>query len=224
MGSMESEVKTWVAQLTLPRGGSRPMKGPQVCHLAGCATDSVRRIATADGMFRCPLCPLRVFHSPNRVRHRLHTKHAQRSRWCASGRKQLRMAVALRDDDLFRGKLADDLLQRSALLMRQMLPRTMRCTSNVVDADIRWMLDVSGPHLVCVADGLDDLLCVGNLYVHQRLGSMVLRLACVEGAFLPSYACSMHLRHDGSRQQAVVVAPLQWQTVVGEASGCPDAL
>ena len=49
---------------------------------------------------RCALCPFREFSRPCRVRQHVETYHCIRNNWCASGRKQMKVCIALYDNDM----------------------------------------------------------------------------------------------------------------------------
>ena len=49
---------------------------------------------------RCALCPFREFSRPCRVRLHVERYHSRRDKWCASGKKQMKLCVALYDNDM----------------------------------------------------------------------------------------------------------------------------
>ena len=96
---LKAEVGLWRARLVTRHGGARPMKaawGARVCPAAG-------ELAREDDFFRCPLCPFRAFQRAWRVADHLRRTHTAAVRFCPSGRKQLRAAVALYDQDMVNG-------------------------------------------------------------------------------------------------------------------------
>ena len=72
--------------------------------------------------YLCRWCPLRHFHWPGRVLGHQRLHHVPLKRYVASGVRQLVIADALHDNDIFtRGMPHGSYLQRSAAVMRTMV-------------------------------------------------------------------------------------------------------
>ena len=106
---------------------------------------------------RCMLCPFRAFQAPNRVRNHISKYHVASNIWCASGRKQLRVCIALYNNDSFITPPGDQFdpqpyyLRRSAEIMRdQILTNSPGmedelAASNSIDREIRLIQNAEGP-------------------------------------------------------------------------------
>ena len=98
--------------------------------------------------FRCPACPFRIFQKPSRVVHHLKQYHNEKSQYCCSGTKQLKIILAIHDSDMIQGGKRGNYLQRSAQLLRQQVKPSLSPTNNKVDSFVRLLLDSSGPRFV----------------------------------------------------------------------------
>ena len=70
---------------------------------------------------RCILCPLREFSRPCRVRMHVERYHARRGRWCASGKKQMKLCVALYDNDMETNENGFIAMPNILMAVRQMI-------------------------------------------------------------------------------------------------------
>jgi len=90
----------------------------------------------SDGARRCPLCPHQ--HFPCRRKERLvaHLSgyHNAAHQYCASGKKQLKVCIALYDADMLHGGAPGSYLQRSADLLRESLAPGGVPNVNSIDA------------------------------------------------------------------------------------------
>ena len=113
---------------------------------------------------RCMLCPFRSFNKPYRVRDHVRLYHTSETNWCASGRKQLRICVALYDFDILsKNILAQSkptYLRRSASIIRGAVaapeftePEVLGLARrNLVGGNIRMAQYASGPKLHMASD------------------------------------------------------------------------
>ena len=107
----------------------------------------------------CALCPFRRFQKPWRLREHIRRYHTGSNNWCASGRKQVRICVALHDSDKIAspGGVPDrpNYLRRSAAIIRVEFAireydgcaKNNVSKRNLVDADIRLTQYASGPEI-----------------------------------------------------------------------------
>lgn len=93
LDSMRQEVRDWTARLSCAHGGARPMKGPRASVANIAIPDSVS-LSTADGKYRCPLCPQRIFTKIARVVAHITKYHTPKRKYTAAGGKQLRVIKA----------------------------------------------------------------------------------------------------------------------------------
>jgi len=101
--------------------------------------------ATDDGMHRCTLCPFRMFDRRTRLLHHLRTYHGSAQQHCCSGTKQLKVVVALHDEDKLTSSTSGEYLARSAALMRQTIKPPLSSSCNHIDRFIRLVLTEHGP-------------------------------------------------------------------------------
>ena len=103
-------------------------------------------LRTKNGEFRCPLCPSRSFNRIARVVQHLQRYHTSTRRYTPSGRKQIRVLKALRDDDLLAKKSrCDRYLERSASILAEGMQKQAGGRHLLVDNDVRICLDFAGP-------------------------------------------------------------------------------
>lgn len=95
--------------------------------------------------YRCKLCPKRTFARKDRLLHSHLKHHCARSRYCASGTKQLRVAQAIYDDDKFRRESTGRYLERSAQLIRSQVGDCLIKNNNLVRHEITLVLCSDGP-------------------------------------------------------------------------------
>lgn len=134
---LRQEVSFWRGRLGSRHGGARPMKGPAGT-AANRALPDAARLLTPSGKYGCPLCPKRAFQRQHRVVNHLQRYHDAKHRYTPSGTKQLRIIIALRDDDVLRGFAhRNGYLERSAKLMRKHLAAEMDEVHNKTDQHIQ---------------------------------------------------------------------------------------
>ena len=106
---------------------------------------------------RCELCPFREFYRPCRVKGRVCNYHTEESSWCATGSNQLRVCIALYDNDMMSSKKiassSPNYLKRSALIIRDgvllhsPVVEEALSPSNLIGRDIRVIHFRRGPEL-----------------------------------------------------------------------------
>ncbi|CAE6972000.1 unnamed protein product [Symbiodinium sp. CCMP2592] len=105
--------------------------------------DEVRK----NGKAWCPFCPLRCWDKTRHGRVTAHVReyHSARKQFVASGTKQLKVIIALHDDDQCRRQPAGNYLRRSATLLSQSLDDTISTQHVLLDKKIRLVLTQDGP-------------------------------------------------------------------------------
>ena len=93
--------------------------------------DEVRK----NGKAWCPFCPLRCWDKTRHSRVTAHVReyHSARKQFVASGTKQLKIIIALHDDDQCRRQPAGNYLRRSATLLSQSLDDTISTQHVLLD-------------------------------------------------------------------------------------------
>ena len=104
--------------------------------------------ADARGRVACPLCPFRNWPRKHgvRVAEHLARYHTPRQQYTASGTKQLKLIIALHDQDRLQGRPSSvDYLRRSAAIMRSTIDPALPGKSNNIDKGIRLVFTQRGP-------------------------------------------------------------------------------
>ena len=118
----------------------------------------------------------RLFHV---VKQHLTRSHSERNRYVCSGTKQLRVFVALFQNDQFIGRRHHGYLHRSAELLRESVSPFLLRT----DKKCRLLLAGSVPTYVAVRvrEGSVPLRCVGNKLNFQSIGEKLQRNLLLHG-------------------------------------------
>ena len=144
---------------------------------------------------RCMLCPFREFQGPCRVRNHILNYHVRRNTWCASGRKQLRVCIALFDNDSFATPVGDafnpqpNYLRRSAALIREQVLTASPGASgemasiNMIDKMVRLVQYAEGPefrHVDFIRRERNMFRALGYSFYSESFYDAVYRLATEE--------------------------------------------
>lgn len=229
LSALSEEVVTWITSLQGARGGARPMKSVRPHVGKTPSSQSVAQILTEDGSCRCPLCPWRTFDRPSRVVHHLRTYHTKKNRYCASGTKQLRVALAMWDQDHYRdGQARKGLLQRSAMYLRSNVLPAVDPSITSIDRHLRLVLRADGPHLMAsAAPGFaTGLMRCGNVYVDELFAQHVFRLCLLEKAHMSAVysRLAFDLTTKGSRLVSLLpkYGSAWWTRVLDDLFNCPS--
>ena len=124
--------------------------------------------ADARNRVRCPMCPFRSWQKKNghRVLDHIRQYHTARQQYAASGTKQLKLVIAMHDQDRLQGRPpAGDYLRRSADMMRSSIRTPLPEGVNNVDKKIRLVFTGRGPEYGNLSDTIEaSLRRVRNLY------------------------------------------------------------
>ena len=144
------------------------------------STLASQRPRAQDKVYRCLLCPFRGFKWKSR-RLRLHvlTYHNEKTNFCASGNKQLRIACAIFDDDCYLGRCKGEYLARSAELLRSTVTPGLSNAVNSIDRHIRLVFTGKGPEYQSLKQLCGKGLCrrVMNLYYTHDFAELLRREA-----------------------------------------------
>ncbi|CAE7205271.1 unnamed protein product [Symbiodinium sp. CCMP2592] len=102
----------------------------------------------ASGRARCPLCPFRSWSRHNACRVLVHIRkhHTSTKQYSASGTKQIKLVLALHDQDKLEGMpAACNYLRRSADMIRDTVRPPLSSTRNSIDKKIRLVFTQDGP-------------------------------------------------------------------------------
>ena len=151
----------------------------------------------------CPCCPWRRFEKRANLRRHLISQHKEAKRYCPSGTKQLRIAIALYDHDAIAGgAMSAGFLRRSAAIMRADVKPPVPTTNVHIDKTVRYVLDANGPRIMalhCIKSS-KDLRRVGNFYYTYDFACAFLQAAAAgNGSLQKIYSAFLGActRHDG---------------------------
>ncbi|CAJ1402799.1 unnamed protein product [Effrenium voratum] len=130
-----------------------------------------------DEKYRCPLCPFRAFAKLTRVSQHIAKYHTVKVQFCPSGTKQVKLLLALYDEDCMRGKDGQNYLQRSSDTLRQTVAPSLLSSRTDIDKFIRIVFTAAGPvyrNLDALTDG-EPLRRVRNIYYTRCFAHLVVR-------------------------------------------------
>ena len=136
---------------------------------------------------RCPLCPFRSFDRKQlgRLKDHVSKHHTKRKQFCPSGTKQLKLVLALYDNDqLCARKGPPSYLARTAAIMRDTVKPMLPATKLVIDKGIRLVLTQNGPEYRHVEEkgACGGLRRVRNLFYTKGFSQLLFREAMVNRA------------------------------------------
>ncbi len=201
------EVEYALSGMVLKRGGYRGKKQPT--NRKGMKGKRVKQ-EVASSKHRCPLCPFRAFRERGQVKAHVCKYHKEAARHCPSGTKQLRIAVALYDNDTFCGlPLVASYLSRSAAILREQLKPALSCTKMAVDKDIRMVLRHDGPVFVNkdVLGGGFAVRRMGNSMYTMEFAEAVFKAGVIARAQMRSVASTVMLKCQESESELASLLP-----------------
>lgn len=135
----------------------------------------VRTRRQTNAQYDCPLCPFRAFPRRQKLTAHLSRHHCARRQYVCSGTKQMRVIIALWDDDQTAGRRSDDYLARSATLIANSVQPKLTHHQNFIDKKIRLVLTGAGPvyYNLQIVDESRDLRRVGNIYYNHEFAEML---------------------------------------------------
>ena len=142
--------------------------------------DSASRAADVkrDGASVCPFCPRRTWDKTRSGRVVTHVKnhHTRAKQFVASGTKQLKLVIALHDQDQCERKAGGRYLARSAALMSAHLDDSVSSKDMTLDRHIRLVLTSRGPQYWSLATvQTSHLRRVRNLYYTHDFAQMLFK-------------------------------------------------
>jgi hypothetical protein len=147
----------------------------------------------------CPFCPWRRFqHRADRVRHHISTYHVASTQYCCSGTKQIKIIIALYDNDVFLQQAPCNLLRRSAAILRQSVHPGLDSSRNDIDRYIRLVIDNNGVNFVNAESVVSSLSIrrVGNLMYTKGFAVLLFKEVlvhnCKIAAVIPRLMMHMH--------------------------------
>ena len=124
------------------------------------------------GKHRCPLYPFRAFGDrKQRVEQHLAKHHVAKAQYCPSGTKQVKLVLALHDEDCMQSRDCQNYLRSSAELLRMTVCPPLPPSRNSIDARIRLVYTATDPEFrslaSIVASDTEPLRRVRNIYYTQ---------------------------------------------------------
>ncbi len=164
---LRREVDNVLKTIRVQKGGLRVKKG----------RGRRRGAQAACSKKRCVMCPFRSFRGGQRLRHHVISYHDQKHRFCASGTKQLRVVVALFDNDIVTGQAkTSKYLQRSAEILQQDVRPCLSPSQTLIDKLIRLIVDKNGPRMINRSQ-------IGTSIALRRVGNVYYTLDLAEAVF-----------------------------------------
>ena len=144
---------------------------------------ATKRLTKFSPVDRCPLCPFRRFPhrfagaSATRVRQHMTTYHVPSTQFCCSGTKQLKVVIALYDNDILMRQVPCKLLSRSAEIVRNTVFPEIQSNIMIIDKLLRVVFDHDGIKFVNADYAINDEIVrrVGNLFYTRRFAELLLR-------------------------------------------------
>ena len=100
------------------------------------------------GAYCCPFCPFRAFGRLCQLSDHLRRHHVAAKQFVCSGKKQLKVILALHDSDSVRKENGADYLFRSAMLLRTQVVPPLDRNKSLIDKNLRLLLEKDGPRYV----------------------------------------------------------------------------
>ena len=125
----------------------------------------------------CGLCPFRSFSTEVLLAAHVTKYHIRKTRFVASGTKQLNVVCALFDNDRLLRAPTGNLLKRSATILRETVSPAVHRGQNAIDKDIVLVLDDDGPSYQKKAAVGQNLACrrVGYTYYTRGFADILLQ-------------------------------------------------
>ena len=123
----------------------------------------------------CALCPFRAFNRLDQLNSHIRGHHTSKRQYVCSGTKQMRVIIALWDNDQLTGRDNTRYLERSAVLLADTIGPGFDSRQNSVDKRIRLVLTGSGPvYFSCKhVDDSTDCRRVGNVYYNREFAEVL---------------------------------------------------
>ena len=140
----------------------------------------------AAGRLRCPFCPFRTWKAQlsSRMLDHIRKYHAAKQQFVASGTKQVKLIIAMHDEDKLLGKATGSTyLSRSADLLRARVEPRLSDTVNHVDRHIRLVFTTSGPEYWHLKKTIEQpLRRVRDRYYTQGFAQLLFQLCLTHDA------------------------------------------
>ena len=136
-----------------------------------------QELRSSSNVRSCGFCPFRKFQCRARLMCHIRRYHISSKQYICSGTKQLKLAVALFDDDQVRGKPGAKYLHRSAQILQESIVPELSSIVTEVDRHIRLVFSETGPTYMNVS-ALGTSICVRrtrNLYYTKSFADLLHR-------------------------------------------------
>lgn len=135
--------------------------------------------------YPCPFCPFRRFDRTSRLRHHVRSYHTEARQFVASGTKQMKVVASMYDSDRALLRVhSNDLLQRSATLLRRTVRPPLSSAQKDIDKNIRLILTAEGPEYrnMQIVSTSSSYRRVRNLYYTKGFAEMLKEEVLLSGA------------------------------------------
>ena len=148
------------------------------------------------GAYCCPFCPFRAFGRLCQLSDHLRRHHVAAKQFVCSGKKQLKVILALHDSDSVRKENGADYLFRSAMLLRTQVVPPLDRNKNFIDKNLRLLLEKDGPRYVNQKALGEQIVArrVLNIYYDKSFAEMVYREIVLHHSSVPWQQQNMHVQ------------------------------
>ena len=147
------------------------------------------------GAYCCPFCPFRAFGRLCQLSDHLRRHHVAAKQFVCSGKKQVKVILALHDSDSVRKENGADYLFRSAMLLRTQVVPPLDRNKNFIDKSLRLLLEKDGPRYVNQKALGEQIVArrVLNIYYDKSFAEMVYREIVLHHSNVP-WQQNMHVQ------------------------------
>ncbi|CAL1156102.1 unnamed protein product [Cladocopium goreaui] len=148
------------------------------------------------GAYCCPYCPFRAFGRLCQLSDHLRRHHVAAKQFVCSGKKQLKVILALHDSDSVRKENGADYLFRSAMLLRTQVVPPLDRNKSFIDKNLRLLLEKDGPRYVNQKALGEQIVArrVLNIYYDKSFAEMVYREIVLHHSSVPWQQQNMHVK------------------------------
>ena len=170
------------------------------------------------GAYCCPFCPFRAFGRLCQLSDHLRRHHVAAKQFVCSGKKQLKVILALHDSDSVRKENGADYLFRSAMLLRTQVVPPLDRNKSLIDKNLRLLLEKDGPRYVNQKALGEQIVArrVLNIYYDKSFAEMVYREIVLHHSSVPWQQQNMHVQcHRFNLCQSRIIFFLRCQPCLG---------
>jgi hypothetical protein len=228
----DSSVESVHMDVPDPADEATVIVGDQLLSLLQHEVKQTSKLRSFNPSDRCPLCPWRRFPhrfdgaSATRIRSHLDVYHKPNSQYCGSGTKQLKIVMALYDNDILMRQVPSNLLGRSAEIMRVTVQPGIQSNLTHIDKLVRLVQDGEGVKFVNadMATNHESVRRVGNLLYTHTFAELLFKEVLVHSCRLKSVITriAIHVANAGSELANLLPThPRYWWPMIEDVFNSP---